>query len=102
MAAAIRLSQQHSCSLDHLVRASKQRRWHFEAKRLGRLEIDEQLNFRGLLDRQVRRFFALENAAGINADPTERFREAAAIAHQAAGRDELTKSEDRGHGVASS
>jgi hypothetical protein len=36
-----------------LLRARRERRRHFEAERLGRLEVDEQLNFRGLLDRKI-------------------------------------------------
>ena len=38
---------------DHLVGAAKERK---------------QLNFRALLDRQIRRLFALENPAGIYSD----------------------------------
>jgi hypothetical protein len=43
MAAAMRLSQQHSCSLDHLVRVGEDRKREFDAERLGDLEVD-QLN----------------------------------------------------------
>jgi hypothetical protein len=44
-----------------------------------------------------------ENPMGvIDADPTIRFRKSCAIAHQSPGRDELTKSEDRGYCVVES
>jgi len=38
---------------DHLVGAAEQREWHREPKRLGGLEVDDQLRPRDLLDRQV-------------------------------------------------
>jgi hypothetical protein len=47
-------------SLDHLVGAREQRDWRVEAQRLGSLEIDDQLEFGGLLDRQIARLFASE------------------------------------------
>src|SRR5262249_2042986 len=57
-------------SLDHLVGWPQQRNWKSEAKRLGSLEIDDQLDFRGLLHGQVGRLLALENAAGVDAGQT--------------------------------
>src|SRR5215510_10815709 len=65
MAAAIRLSQQHSCSFDHLVGAREQRDRHFEAKRLCGLEVDDQLELVGELHRQIRRTFAFQHAVHI-------------------------------------
>src|SRR6476659_8783531 len=44
---------------DHLVSGSEQRRWNSEAERLRSLEIDDQLEFGWLLDRQVARFRSL-------------------------------------------
>ena len=52
-------------SFDHLVRTRLHRRKHVDAERFGRLQIDVELDFGGLLDRQVGGFFALENPAGI-------------------------------------
>src|SRR6516164_10429887 len=66
MAAAIRLSQQHSCSLDHLVGAAKEHRRHVETQRLCGLEIDHQLILGRLLYRQVRRFCTTKNAIDVS------------------------------------
>ena len=53
---------------DHLVGAGEQRWGHFEAERLGSLQIDHQLEIGRLLDRQVGRLGALEDPSGIDAD----------------------------------
>ena len=55
---------------DHLVGATLYRLWHGNAERLGGLEVDHQLDFRCLLDWQVRRLLALEDSAGIDASQT--------------------------------
>src|SRR2546425_3184918 len=47
--------------LDHLIRLKEEDRWDGNVERLGRLEIDDQLEFRGLLHRQVARLGAFEN-----------------------------------------
>ena len=65
MAAAIRLSQQHSCSFDHLVGAGEQRRWHLEPERIRGLEVDDKLELGRLLDRQIGGPFTLEDAIDI-------------------------------------
>src|SRR5215831_1652353 len=84
MAATIRLSQQHSCSFDHLVGDGKQRWRHGEVKHPGGLAVDDQLELRGLYDWQVRGLRALENAAGIDAHLTICIRKAGSVTHQPA------------------
>ena len=71
-----------------------------EAERLGGLEIDDQLDFGGLLHRQVGRLLALEDAAGVDADHAIQVCNAGSVAHQAAGRDELAIRGNRRHRVA--
>jgi len=43
-----------------------------QAQRFGGLEVDAQLNFRGLLHRQVGRFLTLENTTDIDASQAKR------------------------------
>ena len=66
------------CSFDHLVGEQLHLVGNGQAERLGGLEVDDQLDFCRLLDRQVGRLLALEDAAGVNADLTQGPRFAAA------------------------
>jgi hypothetical protein len=50
---------------DHLVGTGQLGRRHVEAERLGGLEVDCQLVFRGRLNRQVGRFLTLEDAIDV-------------------------------------
>jgi hypothetical protein len=54
-------------SFDHLVGAARHGQRDVDPERLGGLEVDVQLDFRCLLDRQIGRLRALENPAGIDA-----------------------------------
>src|SRR5262245_46963459 len=54
--------ERYSSLFDHLVGAGQQRRWHFEAERLGGLEIDDQFVLGGCLHWQIGRPLAFENA----------------------------------------
>src|SRR5215831_11055769 len=55
-------------SFDHLVGEREQPVRNLEAERLGGLEVDAQLDFRGLYHRQVGRLFTLEKATGVKSD----------------------------------
>ena len=50
---------------DQLTGLAEQCRWHRQFERLGRLQIDQEIEFGRQHDRQVGRLFALEDAADI-------------------------------------
>src|SRR5262245_66283456 len=83
MAATIRLSQQHSCSFDHLVGEQQKRFRNRETERLGRLEVDDKLEFRGLLDREVGRLGSFEDLIHVGGAAALQVSEACDIGHDA-------------------
>src|SRR5262249_30284745 len=89
MAAAIRLSQQHSCSLDHLVGGAQQRRWYVKSENPCGLQVDDELELRRPYHRQVGWLLPLEDAPCIDTDLPIPFSRARSVAHQPADFDML-------------
>jgi hypothetical protein len=58
-------AQQKGPLFDHLVGAEQCRSRYFEAERSGRLKIEDELEFRCLLDRKIGGIGTLENSRGV-------------------------------------
>ena len=70
----------HKALFNHLVGELLQIERHLEAKHLGGREIDDEIELRGPLDRQVARSLTLENAGGVDANPAIAIGGAGAVA----------------------
>src|SRR6476659_5870293 len=69
-------------SLNDLVGAGEQRWRHVEAERPRSIEVDHQLEFGRLQNRQVRRLCALKDAPRINSDLAKSVEDVGSVAHQ--------------------
>src|SRR6266498_4659684 len=87
---------------DYLVGATEEREREGEAEGFGCLEVDEQLEFRDLLDWQISRLVSLEYASGIDACLAMRLHKTASVTHQAASDSEVARLVYRRHRVANS
>src|SRR5262245_57757719 len=96
MAATIRLSQQHSCSLDHLVGGSEQRLRHVETQDFCGLQVDDELELGCPYHWQLRCFLPFEDASGIDANLAIPISRTRSVAHQATDFDILAEGIDRG------
>src|SRR5215475_10336665 len=99
MAAAIRLSQQHSCSFDHLVGAGEKRFRNGQSKGLCSLEVYDQLEFGRQLNRQVRGIRTLENEIDIRCCAPEQIRRIVAERYQASALREVAIAVNRREAV---
>ena len=53
-------------SFDHFIRTAKERHRNSKTEGLCGLEVDNQLNFCGLLDGEISRLFTFEDTACVN------------------------------------
>src|SRR5215469_1648504 len=79
---------------NHLVGASEERLGDRNAKGVGGLEVDDQLELRRLLDGKVGRLGALKDLVDITSGATERAAQILAVAHKTASVGQLTKCAD--------
>ena len=85
--------------LDHLVGPAEQRKRDRNAECVGRLKIEEHLDFRGLLHWQIAWLLSLDNPAGIDAGQAVGILKTSAIAHQSASGNKRAILVDGGHRV---
>src|SRR2546423_879341 len=81
----LRSHDYRSRSFDELIGASQHRLRDREAKRFGGLEIDDQLELRRLLDREVGRLRAPEDLVHVRGGPPPEVLVSRVVAHQTAG-----------------
>src|SRR5882762_7073894 len=86
-------------SLDHLIRSQQQRRRDGEADGLGRLEVDDQLELRRLLDREIPRLRALEDLVDEESRAPEEIRVVRAVTDESTSLDPLLRPDDTGQAV---
>src|SRR3954454_13927543 len=95
-------SQQTTQLFDHLVGDCEYTRRDGEAERFRGLHVNHQLEFCGLLDRQIGRLLALDDAAHVDSSLAVRVHWACAITHQTAGYRVVSPMINRGYPVTGS
>src|SRR5262249_56674046 len=80
--------------LDDLVCPRQQRGWDRQSERLGRLEVDDQLELRRLLHWEVGRFGSPENAVDIRGSASRKILAVATVGHEPANLDEESRWKD--------
>jgi hypothetical protein len=71
--------------LDHLVRPEQQRRRDGQPEGLRRLQVDDELELGGLLDREVARLGALQDLIDLGGGPPEVLPSVGPVRHEATG-----------------
>src|SRR5262245_12138279 len=95
LAGTVEVPQEQKCSLDQFV-GEREQSWRYrESKRFCGLEVDGELKLGRLLDGQLGRLGALQDAASVDAELTIRVLEAGAVTHQATRVDKLAPFVDR-------
>src|SRR5207245_5241188 len=79
---------------EHVVGPQQECLLDREAERLGGLQVDDQLELRRLLDREVGRLGPLENLVSVDGGTPEAFGDVWRVGHEAAGLRELPGPKD--------
>ena len=87
-------------SFDDIVSAGEQLRRHGEAERLGRFEVDHEVELVRLHYRQIAGLGAFENAAGIDADLPVAVAVTSTVTYQSPSSRVLTQVVHHWHGMA--
>src|SRR5262245_29592265 len=81
---------------DHLVGEREQRRRNRQAERLGDLQIDDEIEFNRLLDRQIGRLRSAQNPVNITSGAPELVSKVYSIGHQTSRFNIVTRAVHRG------
>src|SRR5262249_47428763 len=81
---------------ENLVGAAGQRQRNGDAERTGGLQVEEHLDFGGLLHRQIARLATFKNSPSIDSDEAMCFRNVGPVAHQTSGLSERAPLVNRG------
>src|SRR5262249_41592052 len=81
---------------ENLVGAAGQRQRNGDAERTGGLQVDEHLDFGGLLHRQIARLATFKNSPSIDSNEAMCFRNVGPVAHQTSGLSERAPLVNRG------
>src|SRR5258708_32828605 len=82
------------CSINDLIRLSQQRLRDREAEGFGGLEVDDQLELRRLLDREIPRLRALEDLVDEESRAPEEIRVVRAVTDESTSLDPLLRPDD--------
>src|ERR1700730_1343829 len=73
--------------MDHLIRPPQQRRRNRQAERLRGLEVDDEVELRGLLDGKITRFGAFQDLVHVGRSASKQISNVRSIRHKAPGID---------------
>src|SRR4249919_1612941 len=87
--------------LDYFVGAPDEGIGDVDIKCLCGFEIQDHLHFRGLIDRQISRFFTFKYPTAVDADLSIQFGVIGSVTQQSTGCGKFAIRKDRGHSMAS-
>ena len=87
--------QQNPTSFDNLVGAGKQHRWHGKSERFGGLQVDDQLEFGGLLHWKIGRLSTFQHLVDVAGRAPIRVSDICPVQQESAGHHKFSNSMKR-------